>query len=154
MKYYLGEYWKMMNSDSPDIREEGEAKWTENAKKYGPYFETIREKLPKRFMYEFEKNCWFHDFAIDNINISSAGGKNTITELCISHGESAYKITFTGVRELLLNLPNTRNLMRGKLTWGYSEFEFIDEATWILRILCDLCCEFEIMFKRISIRKL
>ena len=82
----------MMNSENPETRDEGEARWIERAKKYGPYFETIRDKLPKRFLNEFDKNCWFHDFTIDNLNVTSSGDRTTVIEMIISHGEIVYKI--------------------------------------------------------------
>lgn len=67
MKYYLGEYWAMMNSGDSKTREEGMNKWDETAKKYGPYFQSIKDKLPQNFVKEFDKNGWFHDFTFDSI---------------------------------------------------------------------------------------
>ena len=55
MKYYISDYWVMMNSDNPETREEGKEKWIESVKRYDPYFSTIKDRLPRRFMIEFEK---------------------------------------------------------------------------------------------------
>ena len=154
MKYYIGDYWAMANSCNPEIREEGKTRWVETAKEYGPYFETIRDKLPKGFMKEFDKNNWFHDFTIDIVNIVNIGKKTSTIEFHISHGESGFIITLSGVTGISVNIPNTECWLFGKLTWGYTEFELIDEKKWIVRILCDIECELEIHFRRISIKKL
>ena len=154
MKYYLSEYWIMMNSNNPAIREEGKIKWIETAKKYGPYFETIRDKLPKGFVKEFDKNSWFHDFSIENITITSSRNNTAVIELIISHGEIVYNIVFSGIKGLEINIPSTLGLMGGMLTWGYSEFELNDNNTWTIRVLCDLECEVEIIFQHLSIEKL
>ena len=153
MKYYLSEYWMMMNSDNPETREEGKEKWIESVSKYGPYFKTVRDKLPKRFMKEFDKNSQFHDFSIDNINISS-NENNTITiDLNISYEESVYKLKLFDIKGLLINMPSTKNLFASKLTWGYTEFE-LNNNTWTMRVLCDLQCELGFIFKKIGIEKL
>ena len=142
----------MMNSDNPETREEGKEKWIESVSKYGPIFKTIRDKLPKRFMTEFEKSSWFHDFTIDNINISSNENKTTVLDIDISHEESAYRLKFSGINGLVINIPGTKNLFGGKLTWGYTEFEQNNDI-WTIRILCDLHCELEIIFKKVGIEK-
>lgn len=51
----MGEYWAMMNSGDLKKVEEGKIKFIETAEKYGPYFQSIKDKLPKKFMKEFEK---------------------------------------------------------------------------------------------------
>ena len=154
MKYYLNEYWEMVDLSDPIAIEEARTKWIKTAEKYKPYFDTIKDKLPKGFMKEFSKNSWFHDFNIDNINITSTYNGTTSIILNISHKECAYKLTFLGVERSFINIPNTKGFMYGKLTWGYPEFELNDDNTWIIRVLCDQKCEFEIHFKRISIEKL
>lgn len=137
MKYYISDYWKMMNSDNPDVREEGEKVWVETAKKYGPYFEAIKSKLPKGFVTIFYKHGWFHNFSINRMNLLNTGRYTPIVESQISHNDTVYKITFTGVSRFLVNIPTTQNWLCGVLTWGYTEFELNDDNSWIIRILCD-----------------
>ena len=151
MKYYIGEYWAMMNSCDPIIREEGVLKWDETAKNYGAYFQSVKDKLPKRFIKEYEKNDWFHDFAFDSINVSSIVKGASKIELIITNDPISYKISLSGVTSFSVDIPSTRYWMCGKLTWGYSEFELNDDGAWIIRILCDFECELEILFRRISI---
>jgi hypothetical protein len=151
MKYYIGEYWAMMNSNDPKIREEGETKWNKTVKEYGPYFETIKGKLPKTFIKLFNKNSWFHDFVFNSINLTNTGKYVSTVEFQISH-DDAYKITFTGVKGIMINIPTTRNWLCGILTWGYTEFELNNDSSWVIRILCDFDCEIEILFKKISIK--
>ena len=136
MKYYMGEYWAMMNSDDPKTREEEELKWVETAKKYGPYFESIKNKLPKKFMKEFDENSWFHDFMFKSINIANTGNRTATVEFIIAHNQIAYKIVLLGVTSFMLNVPNTmQSWSFGKLTWGYAEFELNDDKTWTISIL-------------------
>lgn len=155
MKYYVGEYWAMMNSDDPNIREEGEIKWVETAKKYGPYFEFIKDKLPKKFLKEFNKNEWFHDFRFESINIVNTGKRTSTVEFVITHDQIAYRITLLGVTGFMFNVPNAMQCWSfGKLTWGYTEFELNDDGTWSISILCDIDCEVNVRFNKIGIEKL
>ena len=144
----------MANSNNPKVREEGIIKWNEAAKKYGPYYETIKNKLPKKFLIEFEKNSEFHDFTFDNINIANSGKNISTVEWVINHEDVSYKITLSGARGFTIDVPNSQWWLFGKLSWGYTEFELNDDGTWIIRILCDIECEIEVLFKRISILKL
>ena len=155
MKYYIGEYWAMANSADSKTREEGELKWIETAEKYGPYFETVKNKLPKHFMKEFTKSDWFHDFIFESISIINKGNRTASIEFVITHGKISYKLIFAGVTGFMFDVPNTMQCWSfGKLTLGYIEFELNDDGTWIISILCDIYCEIEIHFRRISIRKL
>ena len=142
-----------MNSDEPDIREKGKAAWIETAQKYGPYFEEIKKKLPKNFMKTFEKSSWFHDFVFSSINLTNMGKYMSIVEFQISHVEESYKITFSGVNKIAINIPTTQNWLCGNLTWGYTEFELNDDNSWSIRVLCDLDCEISLNFRRIAIVK-
>jgi hypothetical protein len=153
VKYYIAKYWTMMNSENLETREKGKAEWIKSAKKYRDYYDGIKGKLPKKFMKEYDKNGWFHDFTFDNINVSNTGGKTSAVELTIGNGQKLYKILLSGVTGVILNVPNTQCWMFGKLTWGYSEFELNDDGTWIISILCDIECEIEMLFKKISIEK-
>jgi hypothetical protein len=142
-----------MNADDPYVQDKGDAVWVEMAKKYSAYFDTIKNKLPKGFMKIFDKNDWFHDFELNNINLLNTGKYSSVVEFQISHNDVVYKITFTGVKGFSVNIPTTQNWLCGMLTWGYTEFELNDDNSWIVRILCDFDCEIEILFKRITVAK-
>ena len=145
----------MANSGDPKTREEGEAKWGEAAKKYGPYFESIKNKLPKKFMKEYDENSWFHDFAFESINILNTGKRTATIEFVIDHDQISYRIVFLGSTGFMITVPNTVQCWSfGKLTWGYAEFELNDDGTWVISILCDIDCEIQIRFKKICIEKL
>ena len=153
MKYYMSKYWEMMNSDDPDMRDKGDIGWIENTERYMSYFDTIKENLPKGFLRIFDKNDWFHDFSIENIEIMNTGKYSSIIKFIINRGNILYELTFKGVKSFFVNIPTTQNWMCGILTWGYTEFEMNDEKSWIIRILCDFDCELEILFKHISVKK-
>lgn len=143
-----------MNSDDPQVRDEGDVAWVEMAKQYWSYFETIKNKLPKGFLKIFDKNDWFHDSTIDNINIMNTGKYSSIVEIQICYSDVSYKLTFKGVKKFSVNISSTKNWLGGKMTWGYTEFELNDDASWTMRILCDFDCKIEILFKTISIVKI
>ena len=151
MKYYISEYWAMVNSTDANLREEGKTKWDESAKKYGPYFESIKNMLPKNFIEEFNKNNWFHDFQFNSMHVFNLGEQITNVELYISHNSISYKIILSGVKGVSFNIPTTQSWLFGKLTWGYTEFELNDDKIWIIRILCDIECEIEVLFETINI---
>ena len=153
MKYYIGEYWAMANSTDSKTREEGKLKWNETAKEYAHYFESVKRKLPKKFLNEFDKNNWFHDFYFESIVVSNINKYESVVEFVITLNDVSYKITLKGVNGLTLDIPQTKNWMMGKLTWGYNEFELNDNNSWVIRILCDFCCEIEVLFKQIEITK-
>ena len=154
MKYYIGKYWAMANSADAATREKGSKKWLSSTKKYGPYFEIIKDKLPKKFIQEFNKNHWFHDFVFDDISIINAGWQKQNIQLSISNDDNAYKILLAKVIGFAINVPTTKYRSSGNMSWGYSEFELLDDNTWVLRILCDIFCEMEFNFNKISITKI
>jgi hypothetical protein len=154
MKYYNAEYWLMMNSDNPLIRDQGDTAWVESAKKYASYFESIQDNLPKRFLKSYNQADRFHDYMIDSVALVNAGKYTSAIEFKIRRDQAVYKLLFNGVKRYLVDIPSTRNWMSGILTWGYAEFELDNDRTWIIRILCDLECEIEIHFKHISIREI
>lgn len=100
-----------------------------------------------------KKNSWFHDFTFESINVSNIEKGTSTIEFIITHDSISYKITISGVTGLMFNITSTQYWLCGKLTWGYSEFELNDDGRWIIRILCDIECEVEILFKKIGIEK-
>ena len=153
MKYFLGKYWEMMNSDDPDIQNKGGKAWIEMAESYSAYFETIKSKLPKGFLKVFEKNNWFHDCEITSVNLINTKKSSSIVEFRIKIKNAAFKLKLTGVKKFKVDIPTTQNWMCGMLTWGYTEFELNDDNSWSIHILCDFDNEIAVSFKRISIAK-
>ena len=153
MKYYIGKYWAMANSTDHQEQALGKMKWTETAKEYGSYYESIKNMLPQVFLKEFESKNWFHDFCFESISIIDFNKYVSTVVFGISLDDDSYVITFLGVEKIIFNIPNTHSWLCGKLTWGYTEFELIHNDTWIIRILCDIECELEIVFKHICISK-
>lgn len=138
----------MMQSSNKEEREEGEKSFTENDKKYGLYFDSIKKKLPSKFIKQFYEKEWFHDYKITNLQISNE--KKVTARIDIEKSEDKFSIVLSDVQTLLFDIPNKTNWMLGKLTWGYTEFELKDNKYWIVRILCDFNCELEVHFKSIS----
>lgn len=51
-----------------------------------------------------------------------------------------------------MNLKDREDWLCGRLEWGYSEFEFLDDGKFKLNILCDVSSEIEIIFDSIDIK--
>ncbi len=157
MKYYIGEYWEMANSLDPEIRKMGIQKWEETAKKYD--WNAVKDKLPKGFLKEFNKNNWFHDYLFESVSINNLGKNKCSIELYISYyvkdsQYSDYLIILKDICSTSIKVPNIDNWAFGKMAWGYTEFELLDTGLWCMRILCDFDSELEFVFKKISIKKL
>ena len=153
MKYYKSEFWKDINSANSDIRKKAESDWNEAMKQYGSYFDTIKDKLPKKFIKEYYKHGGFHDYVFTDISISKIEKYFSAVDISINNDEKFWHIKLSGVSSILLDIPTSRNWLCGNLTWGYTEFELIESGIWVIRILCDIDCKIKVCFKKISIAK-
>ena len=90
--------------DDPDMRDKGDIGWIENTERYMSYFDTIKENLPKGFLRIFDKNDWFHDFSIENIEIMNTGKYSSIIKFITNRGNILYELTFKGVKSFFVNI--------------------------------------------------
>jgi len=155
MKYYTSNLWSdMQASATKDIAFK---QWTENDKIYAKYFNEIKDCFPKSFLKIFLKEHGFHDFFIDGITIKSIKRK-TISDIIniiisISNRSSNYDIELKNIENTNINIINLTNCIFGKMSWGYSEFEILENNKFKLSVLCDIVNEFEFVFSKISIRR-
>ena len=153
MKYYISEYWSMMNSSDESVRKEGHEKWDKSVAEYTEHYKEIRKKLPKGFIKIYDKYN-FHDFEIIDINVHNDLSRKLNASLLIydyykDYGSNNYfEIIYYDVKQCNYRVVNASQ----KLGWGYDEFE-IKEGLWIHRILCNSGTELEIVFSRIGVRK-
>lgn len=138
-----------MQSSNEKEREKGKSQFRKNAKKYGPYFEKIKGNLPSEFLSAFDENKWFHDFYISSIQIHNHASKSTV-HIDICHDDKKYKIILNEVIKMSVDVPNKSYWMPAGMTWGYTEFNLLDDK-WMINILCDINCELEFCFKSIEI---
>lgn len=154
MKYYLGEYWTMMNSKDKEIRETGIKRWQESTKVYAEYFNSIKNKLPKGFLKTYDK-INFHDFQLSEINIKGQFDKDMEISLLLydyyeDYGKDVYyQIIYSKVSKYMCDIYSEYGL-----GWGYDEFELHENGIWEHRIICSNGAELEIAFKRIKVKKI
>lgn len=156
MKYFTSELWAGMQDSC--IQDETERRWDKNAELYASYFSSIRERLPKGFLKIFDRECGFHDFTIEKINLSFVTRKTMPNAVCvtilITNGENRYQIIIKNVDISNINIIDKSYCIRGRLSWGYTEFELLENKKIELRILCDIYNELTFVFDKISIKKL
>ena len=140
MKYFTSTLWEeMQHSES---RDRAEKEWDENVELYKTYFTDIKRSLPKSFLKIFDKECGFHDFSIKEINTTSCTRK-TVSDIVnvtiiVSNGKNQYDIMLKNVEILNINIINKLHCICGRISWGYSEFELLENQKIELRIICDV----------------
>ncbi|MCL2633804.1 MAG: DUF4085 domain-containing protein [Oscillospiraceae bacterium] len=148
MKYYLSEYWAMMQSR--ETRDEALNKWYAASEEYYKYFDTIKDKLPKNFINLYNKNDGFHDSIIKKISIENMRLKSCEVKFTLRINEVDYILAYKNVIGFEVDIPPEEN---GLFGWGYDELELLDNGYFEHRILCDINSEFKITFKKLSIKK-
>ena len=140
----------MMQSSVEKERIEGRRKFIKSAKKYGIYFDKIKDRLPKDFKEKFDNHKWFHDFKIVSIQIVNETEETDVIIL-IHQEDIILNIKLSSVCKISIDIPNKNYWLPGRMTWGYTEFELLDNDIWSIRILCDINCELEFHFRKIDI---
>jgi hypothetical protein len=153
MKYFKNEYWALMNSADSETRQEGILRWNENSIAYLNYFETIKNKLSKTFLALYYRNNGFHDGMIKNMSIEYFKSRQRILKIRIMISKMEFELKYLGVQALSITCPPNGNLIKDILYWGYDELELKGDSQWNHRIFCANDTEFDIVCKRISIKK-
>ena len=134
-----------------------EKQWLINSELYKSYFNTIRDKLPPKFIKIYDEENGFHDCIIKEITIKSIERKtkrDTINFLIVlSNGTVNYFIEFKNAEIIKMNVSSNIYCICGRISWGYSEFEILDNKKIKLSILCDVINEIELIFDNIVINK-
>ena len=155
MKYFASDLWKMLNSEDHDARQQANQKWKKASDDYSNYFDTIKNKLSKIFISLYYRYDGFHDAPIKNICIENVKYNRCNIQIAIELGGKPYVLTYGGVQGYKLYVPVDRYYwLGGVMSWGYGEFELTDDCLWNHRILCEVGCEFDILCKKISLKKL
>ena len=155
MKYFTSDLWlKIQNSTT---RKDAEMRWDKNDKIYEKEFKNIRKQLPTMFLNIFDKECGFHDFVVEEINIKKIEKKTVVSsiDICIKikNGNKCYDIILKSVETYRINIVDRSYCICGNLSWGYSEFEILKDGNIKLSLLCDVVNEFEFTFRKIQIKK-
>lgn len=154
MKYFIGKYWEMINTPDREIRKEGMRKWDEGDKAYYEYFQTIESKIPKGYLKQYYKTHGFHDYVMSGTKITNVKEGEIKVEFMLTHGDEVYLLTYSKVESIKIDIPEDHHYRFGFLEWGYSELELRGNGTWETRILFNFNCEIDIVFKRVSVKKL
>lgn len=68
MQYFTKELWRDMNDEREWIRGRAAKEWTANSRRYYAKFETIKKRLPEKFVAELLARDGFHDYDFLEIN--------------------------------------------------------------------------------------
>ena len=71
MQYFTKELWRDMNDEREWIRERAAKEWAANSRRYYAKFETIKKRLPEKFVAELLARDGFHDYDFLEINFVS-----------------------------------------------------------------------------------
>ena len=143
----------MINSTEDEIRQIGDEKWNEALKNYSNYFRSIQHYLSSRFINLYNKFEGFHDAPIMNITIKNIGNSKCIIEITLQLGYDFYILSYIKVNAYAFQVPQDRYWFGGLMHWGYGELEILDNGYWSHTILCEGNCEFNIICKKITVKK-
>ena len=127
-----------------------------NVECYKDYFEDIKKLLPKRLIKTFLKYNGFHDYIIKSITISSLKRKQKSIHcivINIENYKNSFMLTYHGVKNYNISVPNVDNWIFSEMCWGYTEFSITENCLIRQNILCDINSEIEIECNNIIITK-
>lgn len=157
MKYYKTEYLEMANSKSEETRLLGDKMWDKAYEEYHRYFQTIKNKIPRKFLKLYYENYGFHDAPIQEISIQNIGRQLSEITFIIELDNKLYQIKYKKVQYYSFTVPSNKSWIGnsskygfGVMSWGYDEFE-AEGNVLTHRILCDHNCEFEITCRNIAV---
>ena len=150
MKYFLKKLWQDIHHPDPIIRENANSQWVQNSQRYHEYFRTIQHRLPKRFRTAYQLHHGFHDYPIKGISFSAKKGVSTCI-LQLWDGARPLYLRLSGIRSVHVDIPTFENCLLSGLSWGYDEFEVTGDGALQLSLLCDMECELNFTFDKISL---
>lgn len=131
MRYFTYELWLKLNSNSQIECEEASLKWERNMKSYSEIFETVKTRLPKKFLKLYLDNQSFCDFQVKNIVLAQkSGNKNPVSvDIYVTDSVDTFKITYERIKKLCISFEESNHCEgRGGFDdWGYSEIWPVDE---------------------------
>lgn len=150
MKYFLKELWCNLHHSDPAVRQNASLQWDQNVQRYQEYFKTIQHQIPKRFRTAWLQHHGFHDYGIKSISFSEKKGVTTCILELLDSNRSVF-LQLIGVQSVHVDIPSFGNCLIGGLSWGYGEFELLRDGMLKLSVLCDMECELNFTFNKISI---
>lgn len=154
MQYFTKELWRDMNDEREWIRGRAAKEWTANSRRYYAKFETIKKRLPEKFVAELLARDGFHDY--DFLEINFVSKKNIISkkvtyscELKLTDGKDIVRLELLSVTGVSIAADSFADGILGRLTWGYGEFDVDSDGNLQLSIVCDLANEMRFSFKKL-----
>jgi hypothetical protein len=133
MKYFTDELWSKINRTERGDKIQADIEWKRNLDAYYQVFESIKGRIPKKFLQVYDSNDDFHDFdfvtfkvfqpkrwAVDPIKV----------QIIIASGEAAWIITYKHVSKITFDFTSQQDEYAKKWgidTWGYDEFLPVNE---------------------------
>jgi hypothetical protein len=154
MKYYTSDLWIKNNSCNRNERELAEEQWDKNDSIYAAYFSEIKNKLPENFLNTYFNCKGFHDYIIKSIYINNDEKQyKSLISLTINIGnlKNSFSIIYQGVEKYNIFVPGTCNWMNSNMSWGYTEFELLNDGLFKQNTLCDMDSEIEIVFRNVEV---
>ena len=151
MIYFTKELWEQINNCDENVRRRAIMIWEKNRQTYQKQFETVKPRLPSRFISAYIKRCELHDYRINEISIETKGRKRSCSLVLTSGGENI-RLILKGISTISISVKSFECCILGQLTWGYSEFEIAKDGNIRLSVLCDGDNEMSFTFQHIGFR--
>lgn len=149
MKYYTSKLWQEMNCGDKSLRIIAEKQWEVNSREYHFYFQEVSSHLSKKFLSYYYKYHGFHDSKI--VLLTYLSKRNAEAYIQLAAGKKILQITFKGVERFVTSIVDKSYCILNEMSWGYAEFELLDDGRWRLNILCDVYNEIELIFRKLII---
>lgn len=152
MKYFTSNLWKMLNSPDDTERQLADVLWKDAWQQYQEYME-------EEVHYNISKKKWnaiirchnFHDYIINRIEINNCFYKKKPSACVSIILDNKIQLQLINVTHCLFSIHNQVALPYGSFSWGYCEFEIIENKRFRLSIISDVTNQFVFEFDNIAI---
>ena len=154
MKYFTPNLWKMLSSLDETKRQNANAQWKEAWEQYQKYMEEeVHNNISKKKWSTIIRCHSFHDSIINGIEIINSFYKQK-PSMCVSIIlDNKIRLQLINVTHCLFDIHNRVALPCRSFSWGYCEFELIDNKRIRLSIISDVTNQFIFEFDNIAIHK-
>ena len=153
MQYFTSDMWGNLNNMDSEAQIAALDRWNKAWEQYREYMESIRPYLSAR-KWKTIMQCHnrLHDCIIESIEINHRQyGRRSVVDIKFDLCEK--NLVFTNVTRFLFTINNQTAFLRGSYSWGYCEFELMEEKRMRVTILCDVSNQINIEFENLRFMK-